>query len=85
MGAVTAPSELFELKVIVEADGWHDIAAVMTSVDEALELHRDGRPGGRRWSVVASPLPAGRAQELLWFVDGPDTDAGPATDGRRSA
>jgi hypothetical protein len=79
---VTASPELFELKVIVEADGWRDVAAVMATVDEALEPHRDGRPGGRRWSVVAAPLPAGRARELRWFVEEADGRTGepPATD-----
>lgn len=83
---MTTSSELFELKVIVEADGWHDVAAVMASVDEALEPHHDGRPGGRRWSVVAAPLPEGRAQELLWFIDRSDAGASePATSDRMSA
>lgn len=72
---MTASCELFELKVIVEAGGWHDIAAVMASVEEALEPHRDSRPGGRRWSVVAAPLHEGRARELLWFIDQPDIEA----------
>ena len=84
---MTASPELFELKVIVEADGWRDVAAVMASVDEALEPHRDGRPGDRRWSVVAAPLPEGRAQELRWFVEQHDAGAAdpPASDRRMSA
>lgn len=83
---MTVSSELFELKVIVEADGWHDVAAVMASVEEALEPHRDGRPGGRRWSVVAGPLREDRAQELLWFIDQSDPGAsGSGASGRMSA
>lgn len=60
---------LFELRVIVEADGWRDVSTLVDAVDGALERHRPGRDDGRRWSVVASPLPAERAGELLWFID----------------
>lgn len=63
------PAELFELKVIVEADGWHDLSGLMATVNDALEPHRAAHGEDRRWSVVANRLPAGQAQELLWFVD----------------
>jgi hypothetical protein len=63
------PTELFELKVIVEADGWHDLSGLMTTVDRALDPHRQSCDGGRRWSVVASRLPAGQADDLRRFVD----------------
>lgn len=83
---MTASPQLFELKVIVEADGWHDVAALVASVDEALEPHRDGRTGDRRWSVVAAPLPEGRARELRWFVEDADAHAGePSATDRMSA
>lgn len=67
---MTMPTTLFELKVIVEADGWRDVSMLIDAVDHALEPHRSGREGGRQWSVVASPLPAERADELLWFIEG---------------
>lgn len=69
---MTTPIALFELKVIVEADGWRDVSMLVDAVDRALEPHRSGREGGRRWSVVASPLPAERANALLWFIEGSD-------------
>lgn len=72
------PSELFELKVIVEADGWHEVAALMDTVDRALDPHRRVRDGDRRWSVLAARIPEERAQELLRFIDQAD---GPATGG----
>jgi hypothetical protein len=63
------PSELFELKVIVEADGWHDIAELMESVDRALDPHRRARGGSRRWSVIANRLPGATSADLLSVVD----------------
>lgn len=63
------PTELFELKVLVEAEGWDDLSSLMATVDHALEPHRQSRDGGRRWSVVASRLPDGHARDLLWFID----------------
>lgn len=70
---MTTSPELFELKVLVEAHGWHDVAALMASVDRALDPHQAAIPGDRRWSVVANRLPAERADELLDFVDQLDT------------
>ena len=70
---LTTSPELFELKVLVEAHGWHDMAALMASVDRALDPHQTTMPGDRRWSVVANRLPAERAEELLDFVDQIDT------------
>ncbi|HEX6255024.1 MAG TPA: hypothetical protein VFZ70_04365 [Euzebyales bacterium] len=70
------PSELFELKVIVEADGWHDVAELMDTVDRALDPHRRARGGTRRWSVVANRLPGATGAELLAVVtDGEDAAA----------
>lgn len=66
---MTEASELFELKVIVEADGWRDLSGLMAAVDDALEPHRLTSERGRRWSVVAARLPADHARELLWFID----------------
>ncbi|CAN5917447.1 hypothetical protein BH23ACT10_BH23ACT10_28390 [soil metagenome] len=74
------PAELFELKVIVEADGWHDLSDLMATVDDALEPHRATRDDDRRWSVVANRLPAGQAQQLLWFIDQFDRCGRPAPD-----
>jgi hypothetical protein len=68
-------SELFELKVIVEAEGWHDIAELMDSVDRALDPHRRARGGTRRWSVVASRLPGAAGAQLLAAVDEGDAEA----------
>jgi hypothetical protein len=65
---VTPSSEVFELKVLVEADDWHDVATLMASVDRALDPHRRASAGERRWSVVAQRLPARRARELLGFI-----------------
>lgn len=62
------PTELYELKVLVEADDWRDLSDVMATVDDALEPHRRSARGARRWSVVASRLPAGTTQDLLWFL-----------------
>jgi hypothetical protein len=76
--ALTTSPELFELKVLVEAHGWHDVAALMASVDRALDPHHAAIQGERRWSVVANRLPAERADELLDFVDQLDGDE-PAT------
>jgi hypothetical protein len=74
-------SELFELKVIVEADGWHDIAELMDGVDRALDPHRRARGGTRRWSVVATRLPTTEGAELLAAVDDDEEgDAAVATD-----
>lgn len=67
--ALTTSPELFELKVLVEAHGWHDVAALMSSVDRALDPHQAAIPGDRRWSVVANRIPAERADELLDLVD----------------
>lgn len=61
-------SEIFELKVLVEAEDWHDVASLMASVDRALDPHHRVRSGDRRWSVVAQRLPAWHARELLGFV-----------------
>lgn len=72
----TTQAALFELKVIVEADGWHDVSTLMATVDEALAQHRRSRDSTRRWSVVAAPLPPAQARELLWFI----TDGDDATD-----
>lgn len=71
---MTTSSELFELKVLVEAHGWHDVATLMASVDRALDPHAAAIPGERRWSVVANRLPAERADELLDLVDQLDGD-----------
>jgi hypothetical protein len=66
-------SELFELKVIVEADGWHDIAELMDGVDRALDPHRRARGGTR--------LPTTEGAELLAAVDDDEEgDAAVATD-----
>lgn len=62
------PTELFELKVFVEADGWSDVATLMERVDEALEPHRQARDGTRRWSVVADRLHGARREELLAVI-----------------
>jgi hypothetical protein len=80
------PTELFELKVIVEADDWRDVATMMSSVDDALEPHRDDRVSGRRWSVVARLLPDGQAEALRWFLEqSPDDDRPVSPAGRLSA
>jgi hypothetical protein len=65
---LTASPELFELKVLVEAHDWHDVAALMASVDRALDPHHCAMSGDRRWSVVANRLPADHAHELLEFL-----------------
>ena len=65
---MTAQSEVFELKVLVEADDWHDVAALMASIDRALDPHQRASDGDRRWSVIANRLPAQRARELLGVV-----------------
>ena len=65
---MTTSPELFELKVLVEAHDWHDVATLMASVDRALDPHQAAVSGQRRWSVVANRLPADRAHELLDFV-----------------
>lgn len=62
------PSDVFELKVLVEASDWRDVAALMSSVDRALDPHEHGAMPGRRWSVVASRLADEPARELLAFV-----------------
>lgn len=74
---MTTRTTLFELRVIVEADGWYDVSALVDTVDRALEPHRTGCEGGRQWSVVASPLPVERADELLWFIAGSRSDDEP--------
>ena len=76
---MTTSPELFELKVLVEADGWHDVAALMASVDRALDPHHDTMPGDRRWSVVAERLPLDRAGELLDLLDHVDPRMTPTT------
>jgi hypothetical protein len=78
---LTSSPELFELKVLVEADDWHDVAALMASVDRALDPHQEAVSGQRRWSVVANRLPADRAHELLEFVDQQETPDSEATQG----
>jgi hypothetical protein len=78
---LTASLELFELKVLVEAHDWHDVATLMASVDRALDPHQTAVSGNRRWSVVASRLPADRADELLEFVGGHETRRQPADHG----
>jgi hypothetical protein len=65
---LTTSPELFELKVLVEAHDWRDVAALMASVDRALDPHHTAVSGDRRWSVVANRLPADQAHELLQFV-----------------
>lgn len=65
---MTSPPELFELKVLVEAYDWRDVAALMASVDRALDPHHIAVSGDRRWSVVANRVPADRANELLDFL-----------------
>lgn len=62
-------SELFELKVMVEADGWHEVAALMDTVDRALDPHRQTHAGARRWSVMARRVPGEQSRELLRFID----------------
>lgn len=62
-------SELFELKVMVEAKGWHDVAALMDAVDRALDPHRLAHKGARRWSVMARRVPGEQSRELLRFID----------------
>jgi hypothetical protein len=77
---LTTSPELFELKVLVEAHDWHDVATLMASVDRALDPHQAAVSGQRRWSVVANRLPAEHAQELLEFLDrGPTEVALPAS------
>ena len=71
-------AELFELKVIVEADGWHDVAALMAAVDRALDPHQAAGSGDRRWSVMADRLSDERAGELRAFID--ELDAGASAD-----
>jgi hypothetical protein len=78
---LTTSPELFELKVLVEAYDWHDVATLMASVDRALDPHQAAVSGERRWSVVANRLPADRAHELLEFVDQQETTDSQATQG----
>ncbi len=80
-----APSDLYELKVIIEADDWHDVSALMDSVDRALDPHRRRRGASRQWSVIANRLPAGQARELLWFVEQLETGTGDPPADRISA
>lgn len=83
---MTTPSRhLFELKVLVEADDWHDVAALMASVDRALDPHRQARGGQRRWSVIAGVVPADCASELLWFVEAHDEPVATAAPARGAA
>jgi hypothetical protein len=77
---LTTSPELFELKVLVEAHDWHDVATLMTSVDRALDPHQAAVSGQRRWSVVANRLPADRAHELLDFVSQTSAEAPGAPD-----
>lgn len=81
------PTELFELKVMVEADGWHEVAGLMDTVDRALDPHRDARDGVRRWSVVARQVPDDQTRELLGFIDecGSTAPGGVAPDDRLTA
>ncbi len=76
---MTPPSDLYELKVIVEADDWHDVSVLMASVDRALDPHHRQRGHSRRWSVVANRVAEGQARELLWFLEqfGGQAPAGP--------
>lgn len=64
-------SQLFELKVFVEADDWRDVATLVTSVDRALDPHHRRTDGNRRWSVVANRVPGGEADALLSLVGAP--------------
>lgn len=81
------PTELFELKVIVEADGWHDVATLMDSVDRALDPHRHAHATTRRWSVVANRIPTEAGEALLECIADADGEAsaGHAASGRLSA
>ena len=74
------PPGLFELKVMVEADGWHEVAALMDTVDRALDPHRQAHDSVRRWSVMARLVPGEQSRELLWFIEqcGTSTPAGGA-------
>jgi hypothetical protein len=74
------PPELFELKVMVEADGWHEVAALMDTVDRALDPHRQAHDDARRWSVMARLVPGEQSRELLRFIEqcGTSTPAGGA-------
>lgn len=67
-------ADLFELKVIVEADGWRDVAALMAAVDRALDPHQAAQSRERRWSVIADRLSDERAGELRALID--ELDAG---------
>ncbi len=81
-------SELFELKVMIEADGWHEVAALMDAVDRALDPHQQVHDGARRWSVMARRVPDVQSRELLRFIDqcGESTsDDRVVTDGRLTA
>jgi hypothetical protein len=78
---LTTSPELFELKVLIEAYDWHDVATLMASVDRALDPHQAAVSGERRWSVVANRLPADRAHELLEFIDQQETPDRQATHG----
>lgn len=80
-------SELFELKVMVEADGWHEVAALMDTVDRALDPHRQGPDRTRRWSVTARRVPGERSRELLRFIErwAPADDSGAVSDDRLTA
>lgn len=83
---MTAPSDLYELKVIIEADGWHEMATLMACVDRALDPHVRRRGGSRRWSVIANRLSAGKAHELLWCVEQDERPgSGDPAGGRMSA
>jgi hypothetical protein len=81
-------SELFELKVMVEADDWREVAALMDTVDRALDPHRQVRDGTRRWSVMARRVPGAQSTELLRFIDrygGPAGDDDAVSDDRLTA
>lgn len=81
-------SELFELKVMVEADDWQEVAALMDTVDRALDPHRQARDGTRRWSVMARRVPGAQSSELLRFIDrcaGPTGDDDAVSDDRLTA
>lgn len=62
-------SDLFELRVLVEATDWHDVATLMSDVERAIDPHHVRAGEDRRWSVVANRLSAQQAAELRTFLD----------------
>ena len=65
--------------MFVEADGWHDVAALMDTVDRALDPHRR-TVAGRRWSVTAARVPDEHRRELTAFLAGTDAAVDTAPD-----